>query len=204
MKSIFDAEFKKYGKLVEGYDLAGLNEILQDMPMPKDGVEYIPSQEALEDLPIYKELSAGFFGGMPIQIGSCCGKNSKLNCLEYHRDSELNYFTADVILMLGKLEDIVDGQYNSNNVDLFVAPAGNLIELYATTLHYCPANIHRDGFKAACVLPRGTNTENNGFVPKTDEDNLLFMKNKWIIAHPDAPEASMGVKVGIIGDNITV
>lgn len=56
---------------------------------------------------------------MPIQIGYCNGHNSKLNALEYHRDSEINIAATDMILMLGLLTDVNDDYiYDTANVKL--------------------------------------------------------------------------------------
>ena len=35
----------------------------------------------------------------------CWGRNTKLNCLEYHRDSEVNIGASDFILLLAKQEE---------------------------------------------------------------------------------------------------
>lgn len=107
--------------------------------MPQE-VRYVPSQPELEALPIAKELSERAYGGMPIQLGWCSGHNTKLNCLEYHRDSEINLGTRDFILLLGKQEQIgADGLFDTANVKAFLVPAGLPVEIFATTLHYAPA-----------------------------------------------------------------
>ena len=49
----------------------------------------MPEQPEVMAPPIAEELKNNAYGGMPIQIGWCNGHNTKLNCLEYHRDSEL-------------------------------------------------------------------------------------------------------------------
>ena len=77
---------------------------------------------------------------MPVQLGYCNGHNTKLNCLEYHRDSEVNLGTKDFILLLAKEDDIQDGKLDTGKVKAFYAPAGVIIEVYATTLHYAPCN----------------------------------------------------------------
>lgn len=200
--SVYDEQFKSYGRIYGGIDTEELRNALMELDMPESGTVYVPSYEKLENLQVCQDLSDSVYGEMPIQIGYCCGYNSRLNCLEYHKDSELNYFTEDVILLLGKVEDIRDNCYNSSNVCAFYAPANVIVELYATTLHYCPVNVSQTGFRAACVLPKGTNTDLKAVHTQKSNDSILFMKNKWIIAHEDAPEVLSGVRVGIIGDNI--
>lgn len=88
----------------------------------------------LESCAVFADLQNRAYGGMPIQIGMCWGCNSKLNCLEYHKGSELNLGTHD-LLLLAKQEEIVDGQLDTVKVKVFRVPAGVLIECYATTLH---------------------------------------------------------------------
>ena len=57
-------------------------------------------------LPIGRELSDGIYGQMGIQLGYCNGHNKKLNALEYHRDSEVNLAVTDLVLLLGRQQDI--------------------------------------------------------------------------------------------------
>ena len=33
---------------------------------------------------------------------------------------------------------------------------------------------------------------------------MLFAANKWLLAHPDAPEAKNGAYVGLTGENIDI
>lgn len=141
---------------------------------------------------------------MPIQIGMVCGHNSTLNCLEYHRDSEVNVGAADFILLLAKQSEIENGMLDTSHIKAFRVPAGVFIEVYATTLHYAPCMASPEGFRTAVVLPRGTNTDKPEFTPVTDEDRRLRARNKWLLAHPDSPEAASGAVIGLCGKNITV
>ena len=43
----------------------------------------------------------------PGPLSSLAGVNTKLNCLEYHRDSEVNIGSSDFILLLAKQEELV-------------------------------------------------------------------------------------------------
>ena len=81
-------------------------------------------------------------------------------------------------------------------------PAGTVIEVYATTLHYAPCNVAASGFKAVVVLPKGTNTEIERIAGHTPEDELLFARNKWLLSHPDAKIE--GSVAGIKGENLSV
>ena len=203
--SVLDKEFAPYGKVLEGYDVAPLLKALdEETPLP-EGVAYEPSVPALEYTCLFGQLQNNAYGGMPIQIGYCNGKNTKLNCLEYHRDSELNIGLYDFILLVAKEDDIIEGKLDSSKVMAFRAAAGQVVEVYATTLHYAPCNAEKDGkFKVVIALPKGTNGPVPNIKALNDEDKMLRACNKWLIAHKDAAEASQGAYVGITGENIDI
>ena len=140
--SVNDPEFKPYGRVVTGLEAAKA-EILQALattPLP-EATDYVAEEPVLQKLPAMVEVSKHLFGGMPVQLGWCNGHNTKLNCLEYHRDSEFNLGTEDFILLLAKMDDITDGKLDTAKVKAFRAPAGTLVEVYATTLHYAPCHV---------------------------------------------------------------
>ena len=90
---VSDPSFQNYGQVLEGYDLKELLSTLDKVTPCPEGVEYVPEQPELQALAIEKELRNNAYGGMPIQLGWCNGHNTKMNCMEYHRDSELNVGT---------------------------------------------------------------------------------------------------------------
>lgn len=203
--SVTDPEFRPYGKLLEGFDTAELLTAMNGIAMPESGVAYEPGIEALENCAIFAELSDRAYGGMPVQLGMCWGHNTKLNCLEYHRDSEINIGTGDYILLLAREDDIVDGKLNTACVKAFRAPAGAAVEVYATSLHYAPCQAAAaEGFRVAVVLPKGTNTEKPAFEAKCAEDTWMTARNKWLLAHAEASEAQNGAYVGLVGENIDI
>ena len=203
--SVYDSEFKAYGKVLEGYDTAAITAAMDEIAMPDSGVAYEPAIASLESCGIFSALENRAFGGMPIQIGMCWGYNTKLNCLEYHRDSEINIGSTDYILLLAREGDIVDGKVDTGLVMAFKVPAGVPVEVYATSLHYAPCSAAKDApFRVAVVLPRGTNTALPEFEPACDEDRWMTARNKWLIAHPDADEAKNGAHVGLVGVNTDV
>lgn len=197
-----DAAFRKYGKVLEGYDFSALIKEMKHTPVPED-VIYVPSAEELEALEVAKELQNKGFGGLPIQIGYCNGHNKKLNAVEYHRSSEINVAVNDMVLLIGAQQDIQDDfTYDTANIEAFLIPAGVAVEVYATTLHYAPCHVNEAGFQAVVVLPRGTNTELTFQTAETGEDSLMTAKNKWLIAHEDAKIE--GAYNGLKGENITI
>ena len=202
---VTDPSFQNYGQILTGYDVKELLETLDKVTPLPEGVDYVPEQAELMALPIEKELRDNAFGGMPIEIGWCNGHNMKLNCLEYYRDSELNVGTEDFILLLAKREDLEDGVLDSGKVVAYLCPAGTLVEVYATTLHYAPCSAKKgQGFKVIVVLPKGTNLPKPEIACKNAEDGILWAANKWLLAHAESAEASQGAKVLIRGENIDI
>lgn len=203
--SIHDPEFAPYGKVLDGYDAKELLKTLDAVTPLPEGVDYVPSQPELEALPIARQLAANAYGGMPIQLGWCNGHNTKLNCLEYHRDSEINCGTEDFILLVAKEDEIIDGQLDTGKVKAFLAPAGAMVEVYGTTLHYAPCSAKMGaGFKVLIVLPRGTNGPKPEITLLNAEDKTLWARNKWLLAHPESAEAAQGAHIGLQGVNIDI
>lgn len=206
IKSVKDKEFSQYGRVIENLDSKELLEKLRETtPAPEDAVVYVPADAGLESLPVMDVLRDNIYGGMPIQIGYCNGCNTKLNCLEYHKDSEIDIAADDIVLLVGRQQDAAGGEYDSAKVEAFLCPKGTAVELYATTLHYAPCSA-KNGvtFRVIIVLPKGTNTDKPNITPIDDEDKRLFARNKWLIAHPDASEVSDGAVVAITGENIDI
>ena len=203
---VTDPSFRNYGQILEGYDTAELLSVLDRVTPLPEGTGYVPEQPELMVLPIAEELRDNAFGGMPIEIGWCNGHNTKLNCLEYHRDSELNVGVNDFILLLAKREELDDdGMLDTAKVVAYLCPAGTLVEVYATTLHYAPCSAKKgQGFKTIVVLPKGTNTDKPDLKIKNPEDELLTARNKWLLAHAESSEAAGGAKVMLKGINIDI
>lgn len=203
--SVLDKEFASYGKVLTGYDTSCLMKALDESTPLPDGVEYVMSEAALECTAIFGQLQNNAYGGMPIQLGWCNGHNTKLNCLEYHRDSELNIGLRDFILLVAKADDIVDGKLDTSKVKAFRAAAGQVVEVYATTLHYAPCSAKKsDGFKVVIALPKGTNGAMPNLTAVNEEDKWLRACNKWLIAHAEASEASDGAYIGLVGENVDI
>lgn len=203
VKKVTDPAFKAYGRVITGYDFSGLLKAMEQTPLPED-VIYIPSLPEMEALPAAKELGNGIYGQMPIQIGCCNGHNKKLNAVEYHRDSEVDIAVDDLILILGKQQDIEeDHTYDTSRMEAFLVPAGTAVEVYATTLHYAPCHVKDEGFRCVIVLPKDTNLDMEPVEVKDPEDRLLFARNKWLIGHAQGglPE---GVFIGLKGENLSV
>jgi len=203
IQNVNDESFKAYGRVMKEYDVCRLRKEMEHTPLPADGVIYVPSVEELEALPAAECFRDMAYGGLPIQVGYCNGSNHALNALEYHRSSEINIAVTDLILLLGRQQDLeVDYTYDTSKAEAFFVPAGTVIEVYATTLHYAPCTATGSGFRCVVILPKGTNTELDFLVSKEGEGKLLAARNKWLIAHREAEIE--GAFCGLKGTNITV
>ena len=194
--SIYDEEFKDYGRLANA-DYTELLGLLEKTECP-NGVVYKPSIEEFEQLEVKRFLEINMYGGLPIQIGYCNGHNSTLNALEYHKSSEINVGPTDCILVLGKMQEIENGVFDTAKAKAFLLPKGVAVEIYATSLHYAPWGVDGNGFQIAIILPKGTNYQK----PDGAECPLLWGSNKWLLAHPDSNEAKNGAYVGLKGENL--
>ncbi len=201
---VTDPAFAPYGRVVEGYPVEGLLKALETLPCP-EGVVYYPRRDELHNAPDAAAVGDALFGGMPYQFGCCNGHNTKLNCLEYHRDSEFNLGTEDFILLLAKMEDIVDDVLDTAKAKAFFVPKGVLVEVYATSLHYAPC--HNDpgkGFRVLVGLPAETNTDYRPGTGGNTLDRTLWARNKWLLAHAESSEAADGAYVGLKGVNLDI
>lgn len=195
-------EFAEYGKIVTGYDFGEILEIMNRREIPAEGNVYVAKDEEMMKTAVAGEISERFYGHMPIEIGYCNGHSYKLNSFEYHKGAEIDIPTCDLVLMLGRLPQIKHNQFSTDDVRAFYVPAKTAVELYQTTLHFAPSRLSDEGFACVIILPDGTNLPLEQIPePKNEEDQLLWMQNKWLIAHPDSPQAQKGACVGITGKN---
>lgn len=201
VKSVFDKEFEKYGRVIQ-VDVTDLLERLGETPLPEH-VVYVASAPELEACKEFSMIRDSIFGGMPIQIGYCNGNNTALNAVEYHRNSEINVPLTGAVLLVGMQQDVEkDFTYDTAKMEAFEAPAGCVVELYATTLHYAPCNLKEEGFRVAIILMKGTNTEAPELHGDTAEERLMTARNKWLIAHEESGLGAEGAFVGLKGENL--
>ena len=112
---------------------------------------------------------------------------------------------TDLVLILGRQQDIApDYTYDSGKMEAFLVPAGTIIEVYATTLHYAPCHVEEEGFRCVVILPKDTNTDlEPAGEALNEEDRLLFARNKWLIGHKEGglPEHAY---IGVTGENLSI
>ena len=196
--SVNDPEFIPYGKVITGYDTSEIVAACKAIPHPESGSAYVPTEPSLEATAIAKEINSELFGEMPAQIGLCWGHNTKLNALEYHLSSEINIAATPLVLLLALEPEIVDGKLDVNKVKAFYLEEGEMVEVFGTSLHYCPCQVDDSGFSAVVALHKGTNLPLTAKHP----DPYLFAANKWLLACEDSPEhLENGAVAGLIGKN---
>ena len=202
--SVFDDEFRTYGNIIDGYDFSALCDYMKaQTSIPQNGNVYVPSVEAMENADISGLVQTEIYGGMPIQIGYCNGRNTTYNGFEYHKGSEINVAVTDFMLVLGHTWQIKDNKFYVGDEKVFFVPAGTTIEMFQTTLHLSPCRTGDGGFMDIVILPKGTNTPLGEKPQKQNgEARLLLQKNKWVISHPERePLMKQGAYPGLIGEN---
>ncbi len=199
---VSDDEFAPFGRILKNMDAGEIIEVAKKIPNPEgNGSMYKPSLEDFEFLDIASKIENECFGTLPTQVGYCWGHSNFLNATEWHTSSEINIAVTPLVLILGHIWDIVDGKIDSSKFKAFYLPAGTVVEVYSTSLHFCPCEVNENGFGCVVALPTGTNTD---LTVKT-EDPMLFRKNKWIIAHVENEALkNKGVVAGITGTNYEI
>lgn len=202
---VHDDMFRQYGRVINDFDAGSLIETsIKAVQMPESASRYIPSVEELEALSEASVIKNQIYGQMDVQIGICLGYNNRLNALEFHKNSEINIAVTDLVLLLARQQELdIDNRLDTKLVKGFLLKKGDVAEIYATTLHFCPCEV-REGFSCIVVLPRDTNTplEENELFKK---DELLFAKNKWLLAHEEnASLIKRGGKAKLYGENYII
>lgn len=194
--SVTDGEFTSYGKIID-IDTAEIIGAAEKFDMPEN-VIYMPSTPEFEKLPIAEKLKNGCYGTLPTQVGYCYGHSTGLNATEWHSSSEINIAATDLVLILGHVWEIKDDRIDSSLFRALFIPKGTAVEIYATTLHYCPCQVSDGGFRCIVALPSGTNTA----LETETADKKLLAKNKWLIAHiENEAKRKSGAVMGITGEN---
>ena len=201
---VTDPSFAPYGRIVTGSQVEGLLTALLDTPCP-DGVVYYAKVDGLQNAPGADDVGEALYGGLPWEFGCCNGHNTKLNCLEFHRDSEFNLGSEDFVLLVARLDELENDVLDTAKVKAFYVPKGVMVELYCCTLHYAPCSADAEkGFRVLIALPDHTNDDFRSDKGKNTLDKSLWARNKWLLAHPESGEAAQGAYVGLKGVNIDI
>ncbi len=202
--SVLDPEFCRYGRVLNA-ETEELADAMAATEIPAEGKCYVASLPALEAVGLMKRLRRVAFGEMEIQAGYCNGRGCKLNAMEYHKCSEVNFTTTGLVLLLALPEQLDDGKLDSADVVGFYLPAGVLVEIFPLVLHFAPCRISEDGFRCLVILEKGTNEALPSVNTAAEgEEKMLWMRNKWLTCHPDSPQQKNGAYVGISGENLAL
>lgn len=196
-----DADFAEFGRRITDVDVTAIVEAGKNITFQREGSVYEASTPAFEKLEIADWIRKECYGELPTQVGYCYGHSNFLNAWEWHTSSEINIAVTDLVLILAKRNDYLDGNIDSGKAKAFFLKAGDMVEVYATSLHFCPCEVSKAGFGCVVALPKGTNTP----LDETVSDPLLFRKNKWLIAHEtNKGLIDRGVVSGITGPNYRI
>ena len=198
--SVNDPEFVKYGRVID-LDTSEIIAVAEKIPYPEQGTFYKPDIPELRATYLTGEIKNFIFGELDTQAGYCWGRNNMLNAMEWHFSSEVNVAVTDLVLILGSRADIENNKIDSSKFQMFLLKKGTCVEIYGTTLHYCPCQTRNDGFGCIVFLPVGTNTP----LDREYNDKLLFRKNKWLLCHQENKALiDKGVIAGICGENYVI
>lgn len=202
---INDSSFKKYGIVYSAYNLEEINQYMNILDIPDENI-YIPKNLNVEKMNIIHEIRDYIFGGMEVSAGECMGHCGALSAIEYHQGSEVSIAFTDIIMVLGKRQDLNNAEYNAEKyAEIFYVPKGTIIEIFSDTLHYSPIDVEKKGFKTIVVVLNGTNTANSLDLQVSNTNTMLIKKNKFQIVHKSRiDKIRLGVSPGLIGSLITV
>ena len=200
---VFDERFSRYGRVLELGGTSALHQAMLKISIPESGNCYVADDMSLKALDIVSKIKLSVYGDVPIEAGYCNGHSFALNAEEYHRCSEVNFTTTGLVLLLALPEDIKGGKLDSKRVVGVYLPPDVPVEIYPRVLHFAPCRLSDDGFNCLVILTDGTNTALDSVDSSLPgEDGMLWMRNKWLLCHPDSPQAVKGAYVGITGKNI--
>ena len=203
--SVLDSEFAPYGRVLPMADAAVFHRAMEATPIPETGNTYVADDAFLHAQDAILNVASLVFGGMPVETGSCNGHSFKLNALEYHKCSEVNFSSTGCVLLMALPDRIVGKTLRSEDVVGFYLPADVMIEVYPRTLHFAPCRIAESGFNCMVILEQGVNSPLECVDTSLEgEAGLLWMRGKWLIAHAESVPASKGAYVGIEGENLAL
>lgn len=198
--SVTSPEFNNYGRLLD-LDTEEIVEVGSKTELPNEGAKYDASFADFEALELARTIKNNYFGQLDIQVGYCRGHANFMNAWEWHTSSEVNVAVTDLVLILGKITDLTNGTVDSETAKAFYLKKGEAVEVYSTTLHFCPCEVSKNGFACVVALPKGTNTP----LDEPSDDKRLTHKNKWLIAHCQNDQMLANGRVaGITGENIEI
>ncbi|MBI9097439.1 MAG: DUF4867 family protein [Spirochaetaceae bacterium] len=195
-------EIIPYGRIVEGIDFSDM--CAQAISYSdREKTVYIRDLKTLRDCSSFLKVQNEIYRKeISLQTGLCYGMNNRMNGMEYHVGSEVIVAVTNLVLILGRKEEISHKSWDSSLAKYFYLAKGSALELFGGTLHLAPCRVSPLPFCSVIILPEGTNTPLDE--ETRSDDPLLFMNNKWLICHYDSPVAEKGGFIGITGKNIAI
>ncbi len=200
IQSVTDPEFQDYGYVLSFNTDEIVSYLKEKAVMPKENNIYVRDDKDMKSLSGIDEIHEKVYGLGDIEVGYCNGYNSLLNCMEYHTCPEVDIAADDLVLLLARPKDLKDGILDSKDVKAFLVKKGEAVCLYPYTMHFSPCKLSDNGFRCAIILSDKTNMD----LDKKADDKALWKVNKWLLAHKDSKQATLGAYVGIVGENIKV
>ncbi len=200
IQSVTDPEFQDYGYVLSFNTDEIVSYLKKKAVMPKENNIYVRDDKDMKSLSGIDEIHEKVYGLGDIEVGYCNGYNSLLNCMEYHTCPEVDIAADDLVLLLARPKDLKDGILDSKDVKAFLVKKGEAVCLYPYTMHFSPCKLSDNGFRCAIILSDKTNMD----LDKKVDDKALWKVNKWLLAHKDSKQATLGAYVGIVGENIKV
>lgn len=198
---VSDDSFSVYGSVLNPQPYESLLSALKNTPIPVSGNIYVPAAEELETKSALSFVSKEHYGGDKAQIGYCNGHSHKINCVEYHDHKEINLADTDMVLFLGRLEDMDGQKLNTDRLKCYFVPAGTVLVLNTGTLHFAPCRVHSSGFCCGVILRRGTNAP----ISPEKRHGAYFAQGKWLIGHAESRQVrEMNAFEGLYGINMDV
>lgn len=197
--TVHDPLFQRYGAVIRE-DTAPFCAAAETLPSPDTGSRYLASVPELEALPETAAFRQRYCGQLDEQLGLCWGHSNRLDALEWHTCNEFNIAVRELVLLLAKREDLDgDCRLDSGKVRAFYLAPGEMIEVYSDTLHFCPCEVTKAGFRCIVGLQRGTNLPLD---PRQEKAGYLWAANKWLLCHEDNQALiDRGAFAGIYGEN---
>ena len=196
--SVRDEAFRSYGRVIDADTAVFCKTAEAAVEFPAEGSKYLASLPQLEALPETAALNEAYCGQLDEQWGLCLGHSNQLNALEWHTCNEFNIAVRELVLLLAKRSDVDENnRLDANKIKAFYLAQGEMVEVFADTLHFCPCEVTKNGFSCIVGLQRGTNhpLENR-------KQGLLWAKNKWLLAHEaNTSLVQRGGYPGIYGEN---
>ncbi len=200
IRNVTDPEFQDYGYVLSLNTDEIVTYLKEKAEMPKENNIYVRDDKDMKTLAGIHEIHKKVYGLGDIEVGYCNGYNSLLNCMEYHACPEVDIAADDLVLLLARPKDLKDGILDSKDVEAFLVKKGEVVCLYPYTMHFSPCKLNDNGFRCAIILSDKTNMD----LDQDVDDETLWKVNKWLLAHKDSKQATLGAYVGIVGENIKV